>query len=510
VLGVPSASVTVAQTSTALPTAMNSAQSGAPSRSSTIPEDAPSLLWMLVAAAVLWWFWPCFERYRSARKATTTQSVEAAPTESAVQAATAMTTVKDVSKESVPMKPATVLRSAAALGLDIPSEFEVTFKDAAHFIANALQVPPQGLAYKEATAALHRTGEVIDKIFQRWDSEEERLRFSRLREDTESFKRVFGEHPSGNAARSLLGLAGFERQSGGVWAFNFKDAHAQLRGLVVRLCLQKHADLQKSRGSQVWAQSNNEAVVPKLESAVVSELFVLYQTCCGGMTPPELSWRERNTEVAVRVKLHERRREAGQSVSLVLHEGLATAARILASAQRTKKRAQQGDIDGRLVGPSDEEAHDLIAKLPLPPGFDVVHLHCTTSELPHVFGLTSSTGKAGDEGDSDKAAEVIANEVASLWATRKAREMCWPSATIYGVGACLDYTINHGFVTALLIGFEGLPPTEELAAARKERAQLKERKAEVPKHTGLGPYGARVQTMQSMDPPSSRRRKGGG
>jgi len=403
--------------------------------------------------------------------------------------------------------------AASVLGLEVAAEFAAAFDGAVQPISDAMKVPPQGPEYTAATAVLHRTGEILDRIFEKWGSLEERLKYSRLREGTSTFNSIFGKSKAGNAGRALLQLAGFERSEDGIWVFPLEKPRAMLQAMAVRLCLQKHTELQKNRGALVWAQTSNEAVVPARGSADAAELLVMYRTC-SPFSPPNTSWRERNTEVAVRARIHERRQEVGLTVPLALHEGLASAARVLANNLRTTARSKYNvatAVETRsLPGPTAEQVCDLLEMLPLPSGYDAVLLHCTTTELPHVFGLASTTGKSNaDSSEGDKAAELIANEIAGHWGTWKEKELFWASATIYGVGTCLDYTINRGFVVALLAGFEGLTPTQELTAARKERSELKQRKAELPKHPAQ-PFGARVQTFGSIGPSESRRRPGGG
>ena len=116
-------------------------------------------------------------------------------------------------------------------------------------------------------------------------------------------------------------------------------------------------------------------------------------------------------------------------------------------------------------------------RLPLPPGFGAVCLDYTTSEIPHVFGLASCTGKTGgsDGGDGiDKAAEMIALEAMGSWAAHKAAYLTWPCAAICGAGACLDYTISRGLVVVLLAGFQGLLPTEAVEHVRGIKKNARE------------------------------------
>lgn len=40
----------------------------------------------------------------------------------------------------------------------------------------------------------------------------------------------------------------------------------------------------------------------------------------------------------------------------------------------------------------------------------------------------------------DKAADILAREAVGLWAARQSEDVTWPSASLCGVGAALDYT----------------------------------------------------------------------
>jgi len=223
--------------------------------------------------------------------------------------------------------------------------------------------------------------------------------------------------------------------------------------------------------------------------------------------------KERNTEVAVRSLVVERRIQAGCSVPLSLHKGLASAARALAQSYRLRSRQERGS--SRTPGPTDMEVRTMLAKLPLPGAYRVVHLHCTTDELPHVFGLASTRGSGSRGGsaeadDVDKAAEIIANEVVGTWAAWQVESLMWPCAIVCGMGASLDYTINRGFVTALLLGFEGILPQEDLAAvALRERRELKERQSPAVMPKNVGPaFGARVASLGDPTPKPNIRKRG--
>lgn len=46
--------------------------------------------------------------------------------------------------------------------------------------------------------------------------------------------------------------------------------------------------------------------------------------------------------------------------------------------------------------------------------------------------------------DKDKAADILAREAVGYWAARQAQDVAWPSASLCGVGAALDYTVTWG------------------------------------------------------------------
>ncbi|CAE8583220.1 unnamed protein product [Polarella glacialis] len=206
----------------------------------------------------------------------------------------------------------------------------------------------------------------------------------------------------------------------------------------------------------------------------------------------------------------ERRSEAGRPLPLVLHEGLAAAARSLAQTQRLRVRETQSDRATRIL-PSEIQA--MLASLPLPPGFDAAHLHFTSTELPSLFGLSSSTGSSSGTPmggkntgeDKDASADIIAREAVGLWAARQAQDVTWPCAAICGVGAALDYTVNRGFVVALLVGFEGVAPEADQAVVKRrdEKAVFRRRMAaataaaDAASSAGAAEpsYGARIRTL---------------
>ena len=111
----------------------------------------------------------------------------------------------------------------------------------------------------------------------------------------------------------LLEAAGFRQdEQSNVWSFPGSDASARVRAQTVRLCLQKHAELQKTRGSMVWVQRSNEAVIPRPEDSQPSELFGLYDKVGSqSVAAAEASLKERNAEAALRIRFIEKREERG-------------------------------------------------------------------------------------------------------------------------------------------------------------------------------------------------------
>ncbi|CAE7538235.1 ACY3 [Symbiodinium sp. CCMP2456] len=122
--------------------------------------------------------------------------------------------------------------------------------------------------------------------------------------------------------------------------------------------------------------------------------------------------------------------ESGLHLPLVLHEGLSAAARSLAQSQRVRER------EGKLKPD---------------------RLRLRTSE--------------------DQAADILAREAVGFWAARQSQDLSWSGAALCGIGAALDYTVNRGFVVALLIGYEGLSAeaSHGLAERREELAGLRKR-----------------------------------
>ncbi|CAJ1336907.1 unnamed protein product, partial [Effrenium voratum] len=111
------------------------------------------------------------------------------------------------------------------------------------------------------------------------------------------------------------------------------------------------------------------------------------------------------------------------------------------------------------------------------PGVSCAPLSFRSTELPRLFGLSSSTGRPNGEKNEDRAAEILAREAVGHWAARSAEALGWPYATVCGVGAALDYTVNRGFVVALLIGFDGCSPEAGAAERRGAMASLRRRQA---------------------------------
>eukprot|EP00434_Breviolum_minutum_P020781 symbB.v1.2.018329.t1/scaffold1417.1/size119926/3 len=195
----------------------------------------------------------------------------------------------------------------------------------------------------------------------------------------------------------------------------------------------------------------------------------------------------------------ERRGEAKLS-PLGLHEGLAAAARQLAQRQRVCER--QAKSQNTKLRASD--VRELLARMPLPPGFTAAQLYFRSTELPSIFGLTSSTGSGstpmgGKTEEKDKAADILAREAVGLWAARQSEDVTWPSASLCGVGAALDYTVNRGFVVALLIGFEGATVDEASTSQKSAMQGLRKRQAAASeaaaKAKPTSSFGARVRTL---------------
>jgi len=210
--------------------------------------------------------------------------------------------------------------------------------------------------------------------------------------------------------------------------------------------------------------------------------------------------------------MNARREEKGLE-PLTLHEALAAIARTLAENQRTRARKDADDLyPTRQIG---NEVRAALAKVPLPPGFAVAHLHWSSTELPRLFGLTSTRGageaKNRDE-EGDTAADIMANEAISFWATRQLKDVMWPAGAICGVGAALDYTVNKGFVVALLVGYERqgeedaqLYSSSELRRRPSAKEKEKRPPVEPPKFTPVGSHKPRITGFRDLGKP-----RGGG
>lgn len=272
--------------------------------------------------------------------------------------------------------------------------------------------------------------------------------------------------------------------------------------MTVRLCLQKLAALQKMRGTMRWVQDSNAHVVPKPGDGSLAELLSLCRETRSKLElPVQPSQRERLGEASLMKRINERRLEAGCSTPLRIHDGLMAAARMLAYSQR--KHVREGGST-KPVRPVDTEVQKMLLRAPLPPGFDAAHLHFTSDELPHIFGLASTKGGSSDSGCPS--AEILASEAVGFWATRQANDLVWPFASICGLAVALDYTVNRGFMVALFIGYEGIPPWDDSkGAVATAGAELKQRRAaaraaaNAPNGAAAIPasrtFGARVKTL---------------
>lgn len=491
---------------------------------SPIPGQAPPFIWIvIIGAAILWWVWPWIERAQSALLA----AQEPPPADPAERAAAAAASAAASAEAEALAREAEAEEEAEALappdlGFDPQTAFEEAYAEAARLIAEVLSVPPMGDQFTAAVSGLHGLAAILDRMFQSWGSEENLHRVCRVREDSESFTKNFGRHGDNNCG-ALLAYAGFARLSDeegrgpatqkAVWTFQQQDPGARLRALTVRLSLQRFAELQKLRGTLRWTQSSNIAVIPKVGDGALLELLQLYKAQALDKELPAPSARERNLEAEVRIKLQERRAEAGEDLPLLLHEGLAQVARALAQEKRVRVREARED-SAAASSARPKEVRRLLARLPLPPGFDAAHLHFTSTELPRLFGLGSSTGSTSTSmggtskeyvEDKDAAADILAREAVGLWAARQAQDVNWPCALLCGVGAALDYTINRGFIVTVLIGYEGLHPgadaavlsrREESKGLRRRQAHASEAAVEMAeRNAAKGSFGANVRTL---------------
>eukprot|EP00435_Cladocopium_sp_Y103_P013555 s1928_g3.t1 len=343
------------------------------------------------------------------------------------------------------------------LGFDPEETFQENYAEACGLLEKVLSVPPMGEKFTAAVSGLHSLANILDRLFQAWADEGEKLGDGTCCEDSDAFLKSFGRPDSADSAlRKLLAHAGFQRQvtesSKSVWYFDRQDPEIRLRGLTVRLCLQRFSELQRLRGTHRWAQSNNSAVVPSADASLY-ELLELYKAPDAEGERPSI--RERNLDASFKP---------------------------LRLAQRQRVCERQGKSQMTKLRSSD--VRELLAKMPLPPGFTAAQLYFRSTELPSIFGLTSSTGSGAtpmggknDEKDKDKAADILAREAVGYWAARQAQDVAWPSASLCGVGAALDYTVNRGFVVALLIGFEGATVEEASTSQKSAMQSLRRRQA---------------------------------
>ncbi|CAE7741556.1 unnamed protein product, partial [Symbiodinium sp. CCMP2456] len=154
------------------------------------------------------------------------------------------------------------------LGFDPLAVFRESYAQACGLMEKVLEVPPLGEQFTAAVTGLHAIGNILDRLFQAWATDD-LGRLSQMREDSEGFAKSFGGRD--NPLQSLLAHAGFERRDmdgtsgkpGAVWVLDHTNPAIRLRALTVRLCLRRFAELQRLRGTHRWAQSSNAAVVPK-------------------------------------------------------------------------------------------------------------------------------------------------------------------------------------------------------------------------------------------------------
>ena len=406
----------------------------------TLPDEASPLFWTVIVGGILvWWLWPSldlkmFDRVSEKPYSLSLRS-EPCNDEGAVSAVQSALEGDDTPST---LEGAEVAEQSAVIDFNPEAAFEAAFEEAVFFVRAALSAAPGSTGFTKATAALHRTGEVIDRILCAWGSAEH-ARVVRLREDTEAFRCSFGRHRPGDACRGLLTLAGFERrtQPSGEVTWEFADnAKAKFRAMTVRLCLRKQGDLSRVRGTAVWARETNEDVIPNLRNACVAELFDVSRTF-GEIVqlPTHTTVRERNVEVNTRIELNSRR-SVGGGPALALHEGLVNAARALAYEQRTQLRTGSGNTT------SAADVRNMLKRFPLPPGFSATHFHSIIDDLPHMFGLESA--RCGSRGVDDRPAEILALDAVGTWVARQPDDVMWASAAMCGVGAALDYNQESG------------------------------------------------------------------
>ena len=135
------------------------------------------------------------------------------------------------------------------LGFDPEEAFQENYAEACKLLQQILAVPPMGEEFTAAVSGLHSLANILDRLFQSWDGDTGQ-KFSQIKEDSEAFIKSFGDSDSG--LRKLLAHAGFQRQvpdsSKAMWYFDRQDPEIRLRGLTVRLCLQRFSELQR------WAE----------------------------------------------------------------------------------------------------------------------------------------------------------------------------------------------------------------------------------------------------------------
>mmetsp|Transcript_70061 Transcript_70061/g.152870 ORF Transcript_70061/g.152870 Transcript_70061/m.152870 type:complete len:512 (-) Transcript_70061:317-1852(-) len=506
------------------------------SRPQPFPDEAPSLLWFaLVVGVVLWWLWPALQRLQGQDSgpsllATNNNGAGIGPGMRLPHGpAPGEAEVSEVDGPGVGSRDvleAGTGRLASELPFELLPSFEKLFEDDCKLLRRVLVGPPSGAEYTAAVGCLKRLEEILDRLFQAFGNQTELAKVSKLRESSDTFSQNFGPRVLKGAMQDMLAAAGFERNedaTGSTWIFRFEDPLIRLKGLTVRLVMQKSSELQKLRGPGRFLQKDNESVIPKMEAVLFSELVDLYKGFKPKVTEdtPKSSLRERNLEADVRIKLNTRRIEKGYD-PMALHEGLASISRTLAEAQRTRARQNAADLyPKRQIA---EEVRRAVEMLPLPPGFSVAHLHWSSTELPRLFGMAntrgggSGTGKDADNADGDSAAEIMASECAGFWAARQMGDVFWKSASLIGVGAALDYTVNKGFVVALLVGFEPSDLDDEAAAAlqaglrrRAAAEQPKEKKAQpAVRVTPASTFGNRITGFRDINARKPPKPPGGG
>jgi len=485
-----------------------------------LPAQAPAVLWVaMITALAAWWCWPWLAAILDKNKSRPPSSVRAAR-EVQIRLAQDISETPVLSElsEGARKAPAQELRQLVVDAADASSEwmgdpkavFEEAFAAVAAHVGLVLQGPPKGATYLSAVSALYFFVGIVDKIFQSWGTPEVQ-KVSRLRATSAKFQQAFGNHPQ---AEALLRAAGFRHvrddaveRDDDVWYLPLDSPDARLKALAAKLCLVQVQERQKARGARRWIDECNSDVLPRPEEASLGETLLLYRKAAvtqmeaafGGV-PSAPSMRERNCEIAVRIKMNARRAELGVA-PVEQHEGLLCVARAVAHAQRCRLRM------GKQLPPQelDSEVRKLLPGIALPPAVSLAHLHFTSQELPRIFGLTSTTG-AGPSSDNaqDQAAELIANEAFGFWKVRQQMDVDWPAAVICGIGTALDYTLNKGVLCMLLIGYEDAPLQARSAAQKDSSEGLKQRAAKTSQNARS--FGARVATFDSLGAPPPAKR----